>query len=136
MGSLPYTNLVLFDGACNLCNGFVQFLIRRDPQERFTFGVLEGNTARQIHTLTPTPTSQQADSVIYLRNGIIYTHSDAVLRILGDLGGFWKVSVLGYMVPRGVRNSLYRFMARHRHRWWKKQRTCLHPATVSHRFVD
>lgn len=136
MESLPYTNLVLFDGACNLCNGFVQFLIQRDQQGSFTFGALQGNTARQVHKLFPTPPPHQPDSVVYLRNGIIYTHSNAVLRILRDLGGFWKMCVIFYLIPRGIRDGIYSFIAKHRHRWFRKRSTCLQPASLTYRFVD
>ena len=33
--------VVLFDGVCNLCNGFVQFVIPRDPDAYFRFAALD-----------------------------------------------------------------------------------------------
>ena len=40
--------IILFDGVCNLCNGFVQFIIERDKDEYFKFASLQSEAAKEI----------------------------------------------------------------------------------------
>ena len=72
--------VVLFDGVCNLCNGWVRFVVRRDPAMRFRFAPLQsefGATVLPAHGLS----RDALDSVLLLENGILYSKSDAVLRV-------------------------------------------------------
>ena len=38
-------HIILFDGQCNVCNRFVQFVIRRDPAGKFQFAPLQSEQA-------------------------------------------------------------------------------------------
>ena len=72
---------ILFDGVCNLCNGFVQFIIKRDQQGKFKFGALqsmEGAKLLSQYNLS----EQHFDSVVLIKGGKIYKKSTAVLIIL------------------------------------------------------
>ncbi|HRP80741.1 MAG TPA: DCC1-like thiol-disulfide oxidoreductase family protein, partial [Flavobacteriales bacterium] len=42
-GPAPAEHLLLFDGVCNLCNGLVQFIARRDRRNRFRFIPLQSD---------------------------------------------------------------------------------------------
>jgi len=66
-------------------------------------------------------------TVIYIRQGHIYTRSSAVLKILGDLGGVWHLTRIGWIIPRPIRDFLYGLISRHRYRWFGKRTTCLLP---------
>lgn len=125
MKSLPYTNLVLFDGACNLCNGFVQFLIRHDHRQVLSYGTLQSEETKKM--LIDAKIGENIDTVVYLRKGSIFTQSSAVLRIAGDLGGFWQILVVLYVIPRGFRDYIYQIIAKNRHRIWGKRKSCMRP---------
>ncbi len=45
---IPEERIILFDGVCNLCNGFVQFILVRDPQGKFRFASLQSASARRL----------------------------------------------------------------------------------------
>lgn len=67
------------------------------------------------------------DSVVLVEGGRVYTHSAAVLRIAGRLGGIWRVALVGWLLPRAWRDALYRYVARHRYQWFGQQESCLLP---------
>ena len=130
---------ILFDGVCNLCNGFVQFIIRHDPQGRFRFAALQSEAGRALllaHGVAPATLAADPDSVLLLSGGQLYSHSTAVLRIARGLGGGWQLAALGGVLPRAWRDGIYRFIARHRYRWFGRQESCLLPtAELKNRFL-
>lgn len=126
----PVPDTILFDGVCNLCHGFVQFVIRHDPAGRFRFAALQsdaGRTLLQAHGLAAAATAADPESVLLLSGGQLYSHSDAVLRTAQGLGGIWQLAAVGGLLPRAWRDALYRLVARHRYRWFGRQESCLLP---------
>ena len=122
--------LILFDGVCNLCNGFVQFVIRHDPAGRFRFAALQsaaGQAVLAAHGLDANAIATEPDSVLLELDGRLYSHSGAVLRIARELGGPWRLLLAGYVLPRPWRDAAYRFVARHRYRWFGRQESCWLP---------
>ena len=122
--------VILFDGVCNLCHGFVQLIIRHDARRRFRFAALQspaGQALLMAHGQPITPPLADPDSVLLLENGRVYAHSSAVLRIAGQLSGLWPLLGIGWALPRPWRDALYRYVARHRYRWFGRQESCLLP---------
>jgi predicted DCC family thiol-disulfide oxidoreductase YuxK len=122
------SSVIVFDGVCHLCNGWVQFLLKRDKTERFQFAAMQTAAGRHLleeHGLDPdTPIS-----FLLLDSHKPYTDSTAILRILTQLGGIWKASaVVLSCVPRVLRDPLYRFIARHRYRIFGRHDQCMVPA--------
>ena len=130
---------ILFDGVCNLCNGFVQFIIRHDPQGRFRFAALQSEAGRALlveHGFAPEAVAAEPESVLLFSEGRLYSHSTAVLVIARRLGGIWRLAGVGQVLPRAWRDALYRFIARHRYRWFGRQESCLLPTPeLKNRFL-
>jgi predicted DCC family thiol-disulfide oxidoreductase YuxK len=131
---LPHTHrqgpapvrVVLFDGVCNLCNGFVQFIIRRDRHARYRFGALQSPEALAL--LAHTGMDQgPMDTIVYLRDDRLLTRSTAALTILKDLGGVWSLLYAFIIVPPFLRDPVYGFIARNRYRWFGKRDSCMLP---------
>lgn len=122
----PHEHVVLFDGVCNLCNGFVQFIIRNDPAGRFHFGALQSAGAQAL--LAGSPLDPAAlDTVIYVRRGQVLTRSSAALHILRGLRSPWPLAAVFFIVPGPVRDAVYRWVARNRYRWFGKRESCMLP---------
>ncbi|GAA3989184.1 thiol-disulfide oxidoreductase DCC family protein [Hymenobacter antarcticus] len=124
------SDIIFFDGVCNLCNGFVQFVIRQDPKGRFRFAALQSEAGQALlatYGLTPPAGAAELDSVLLLSGGQFYSHSSAVLRIARGLGGVWALAGVGGLLPRAWRDALYRFIARNRYRWFGRQESCMLP---------
>lgn len=118
--------LVLFDGNCALCDGFVRFVIARDPDGRFRFAPLQGETARRTCTAAGLnqPGGAGPDTVMVFEDGVARVRSDAVLAIAARLPFPWPILTVGRWVPRPLRDALYRWVARHRHRWFGHPSAC------------
>lgn len=120
--------VVLFDGVCNLCNGVVQFLIDHDPKAKLRFASLQSEAGRKLlleHGMKAP--EGDPDSIVFVVGGRAYAHSTAVLRIALALGGLWSVLAVGYVLPRFLRDALYRFIARHRYSWFGREESCRVP---------
>ena len=118
--------IILFDGVCNLCNSSVQTIIKNDKKDLFRFAPLQSDVGRQIINQHGIDTANM-DSVILIEPGVAYYHrSTAALEIAKDLKGY---SWLRYFksVPEGIRDSIYRLIARNRYNWFGKKETCMIP---------
>lgn len=118
--------IILFDGVCNLCNGFVQFVIRQDRAHRFRFASLQSDTAREMLQHQP-GAGQALDSVVLIENGRYYRQSTAALRILRRLDGAWPLFYGLIVVPAFVRDRVYAWIAKNRYRWFGQRDSCLLP---------
>jgi predicted DCC family thiol-disulfide oxidoreductase YuxK len=127
--------LVLFDGVCNLCNGAVQFIIRRDPKAEFQFAPL--TSAAASRALASLPSRELPDSVVLVDDGRIYTRSDAALRIARGLRFPWPLAYAFAVVPRGLRDWVYDAVASRRYRWFGRRDQCTIPGpSIRERFLD
>lgn len=121
-----YRTIVLFDGVCNLCNGAVDFLLRHDQGERLWYASLQSEAGSQLlEAAGLTPGS--LGSLVVVHGERIYVESDAVLEIARLLPAPWCWFTLFRVIPRPVRNRLYRFVARHRYDWLGRRDTCRVP---------
>ncbi len=122
--------VILFDGVCNLCHGFVQFVIRHDAAAHFRFAALQSEAGQALlatHGLAGAAATASPTSVVLVEGGKVYMHSTAVLRIAGRLGGLGRLAQAGWLLPRAWRDALYRFVARARYQWFGRQESCLLP---------
>ena len=129
------SSVILFDGVCNLCNGFVKFVIARDPAGRFQFGPLQSPAARRL--LGSIHSEPWSDSVVLVENGRVWTRSAAALRIARGLSFPWPLAYVFVVVPRPLRDWIYNLVARNRYRWFGKRDVCMVPTReLRARFID
>jgi len=128
--------VILFDGVCNLCNGFVQFVIARDPAAHFRFAPLQSESAQRLLGATQMPVTLP-DSVVLVENGRVWTESAAALRVLRQLTFPWPLMAVCVLVPPPLRNWVYRLVARNRYRWFGRRDVCMMPTPeLRQRFLD
>ena len=128
--------LILFDGVCNLCNGFVQFVLARDPAGRFQFAALQSAAARCVLELHEMP-HPLPDAVVLVEDGRVFLRSGAALRIARRLTFPWPLAAVFLAVPSPVRDWIYGRVARHRYRWFGRRDHCMVPAPAMRaRFID
>src|SRR6185437_10739775 len=118
--------ILLFDGVCNLCNGFVQFVIKHDPEAKFKFAALQSGAGRGQLKRFGLP-EKYMESFIYIRGDKYYRKSTAVLNMWKDLGGGWRLT-FGFMVfPAVIRDFFYDVIAKSRYKMFGKRDTCMIP---------
>ncbi len=128
--------ILLFDGVCNLCNYFVQFIIKRDKQGQIKFASLQSEVGQSILGQHQLPT-EELQSVVFVEKGKAYTHSSAALQVLNKLGYPWRLLMLFSILPKGFRDWVYDWIAVNRYRWFGKQDSCMMPdENLAKRFLD
>jgi predicted DCC family thiol-disulfide oxidoreductase YuxK len=129
-------SIIVFDGVCVLCSRWVDFVLRRDPHGRYKFAAMQTASGRGLlieHGIDP----DDPLSFLLLEDRRGYTHTDAIVRILCSFGFGWRLlGRLMAIVPRFIRDPLYRWIARHRYRMFGRRATCRVPtADIADRFL-
>jgi predicted DCC family thiol-disulfide oxidoreductase YuxK len=134
--SITKEHIVLFDGVCNFCNNSVQFILRKEKKPLFKFAALQSEIGKKLMQQFSS-TSQLPDSIIYIRDGKVFSKSGAALRICLALKGAWPLLSIFLIVPYFVRDFVYDVVARNRYRWWGKRESCFLPTPeIRSRFLD
>ena len=121
--------IILFDGVCNLCEASVQFVIKYDKKDVFRFVALQSELGIEIIKHIGLE-NNNIDSVILYEPGIAYNYkSAAALEIAKNLGGFFHFGTVFKLIPNGLRNLLYDYIARNRYLWYGKKESCLVPTS-------
>jgi predicted DCC family thiol-disulfide oxidoreductase YuxK len=71
--------------------------------------------------------STKLDSVILVLNDQVYLYSDAVIGIGQQLGGIFKLAILFKIIPRPIRDYIYKLIAKNRYRWFGQRDSCMMP---------
>lgn len=133
--------IVLYDGVCGLCNHLVQFILKRDQHDRVRFASLQSDFTREVltrHGIDP----NDLDTVYVIKGHAqpderLLARSDAILYMLEQLGGVWRLMSVGRILPGTFRDAVYKIVARNRYRVFGKHESCMLP-DPKHRakFVD
>jgi len=122
----PGKNILLFDGVCNLCNGLVRFIIKRDKKAEFKFASLQSAAAQQLMNDVGL-SGLKMESVVLIQGDHYYLKSTAVLKMLRELGGAWSLFYVFIWIPRPVRDFIYDLIAKSRYKIFGKQDSCMIP---------
>jgi len=119
--------IILFDGVCNLCNGAVQFIVKRDKKDIFRFAPLQNEVGRKLTKERHIDTGK-TDTIILMEPGVAYyTKSTAALKIGREFGGLWGLLIVLEWLPEGFRDWFYDFIAANRYKWFGKKEVCMLP---------
>ncbi len=130
------THLVIFDGVCNLCETSVNFIIERDPDGTFQFVPSQTALGEALQDEYGVNTSS-LDTVVLIKDGVVYTESDAAVEIAREFDGAWKLLSLSRFVPRPIRNRVYQWIARNRYAWFGRKDVCMMPTPeIRARFLE
>ena len=108
--------IVVFDGECALCNGFVGWLIRRDTRAVFLIAGSSGDVGKAVVTAAGLEGALTASTIVVWNGSRGLIRSDAIVAIARELPWPWRVVSWGRVVPRAWRDRLYRYVAARRSR--------------------
>ncbi|MGF7046522.1 putative DCC family thiol-disulfide oxidoreductase YuxK [Paenibacillus sp. DS2015] len=129
-------SIVLIDGVCLLCQGITKFIIKRDPEMRFYFASMQSVQGQELLKRGGIST-QSLDSFVLIENGVYYTESTGALRVVRHLKAPWPWIYILRVIPRFIRDRVYRFVARNRYRWFGQSDQCMLPSPQDKgRFID
>ncbi|HYV39512.1 MAG TPA: thiol-disulfide oxidoreductase DCC family protein [Gemmataceae bacterium] len=128
--------IVLFDGVCNLCNGLVQFLIRRDGQARLRLASLQSTSGQALLTWCGQPL-EDFDTMVFIESGRAFFKSTAILRILRYFPWPWPMLSIALVIPTWLRDWFYDRVALNRYVLFGRRETCMMPTPeLKKRFLD
>ncbi|MEP3421251.1 MAG: DCC1-like thiol-disulfide oxidoreductase family protein [Erythrobacter sp.] len=123
--------IIVFDGVCVLCTANAQFVLKNDKEGKFRLAAMQDPVGAQLMReagLDP----KDPESFVLIdaerpgdsNRGRIWMNSDAVLHMWSELGWPWRAGAVFKLVPRFVRDPLYKVIARNRYRWFGKRDEC------------
>lgn len=119
--------IILFDGLCNLCEASVQFVIKYDKDDVFRFVALQSELGQKIIAHIGI-NAKNIDSVVLYQPGVAYYYkSNAALQIARNLGGIFHLGTIFRIIPTGLRNLIYDYVAKNRYSWYGKKQHCMVP---------
>lgn len=129
--------ILYFDGVCDLCNRWVQFVIRHDKKKQFLFASLQSVAGQKALSDLKQLTGKIPDSLVLWYKDRYYIKSSAVLKVMGLLGGLFRFLSVGYIFPFFLRNGIYDIVARNRYKWFGKRNECMIPTPdLKSRFLE
>jgi predicted DCC family thiol-disulfide oxidoreductase YuxK len=123
----PSQSVILFDGVCNLCNSSIDFILKRDKENRFLVGALQEEAGKRLLARFQVK-PEYLDSLVLVENGEIFFRSTAALKIARNLSGFWPFFYVFMAIPTSVRDWIYNWIGKNRYRWFGKKNTCRLPS--------
>jgi len=123
--------IILIDGQCVLCNRLSHFVIPRDPSGRIRFAALQSKIGKRILSEAGVIDADEMKSVVFIRNGRLFWKSSAVLQIVRQLNGGWRLLYGFIFIPKPLRDLAYDWFAARRYRWFGKLDSCPLPSAVN-----
>lgn len=118
--------IILYDGVCVLCNNFIQFVDKRDKQNRFRYAMLQEKAAQEIiKELSLHEESEETVMLMYKSKTFVY--SDVSLEVSKSLGWPYKAFSIFSIIPKVIRDNVYLWIARNRYSWFGKSDVCIIP---------
>jgi len=118
--------IVLFDGVCNFCNFWVDFVIERDKSDQFRFAPIQSSQAEVLlKNFNVMPS--RIESVILISGNDVHTKSTAALRICKELSSPVKILFPLIIIPKFIRDLIYDLIARYRYKLFGKRESCRVP---------
>lgn len=119
--------VVFFDGYCKLCNGTINVLMNIDRKKNLYYAPLSGLTAKEFGVLNMLP-KDDLSVVYYNGEGKFYFRSDAAIEIMKDSILLGKVLVCLKLIPRSLRDFIYRLIGKNRYRLFGRKESCRIPS--------
>jgi predicted DCC family thiol-disulfide oxidoreductase YuxK len=116
--------VMVYDGACNLCHGWVRFALKRDRRERLRFLAVQSPLGQEFLKRNRLP-AQSFDSFYLVENAIILHKSRGFLTMVQYLRWPWPGLAVFSALPIHPLDRLYDWIAQNRYRWFGRRELCL-----------
>ena len=120
------SKILLFDGVCNLCNGSVLFVIKRDKKKQIRYAAIQSKQGKMLMEKYGIEEAYLG-SLIFIDEGKVYLRSTGALRLCKYLNGLWPMLYLLVIIPPFIRNFFYNTISKYRYKLFGKYETCMVP---------
>jgi predicted DCC family thiol-disulfide oxidoreductase YuxK len=131
-----HPRIILFDGVCNLCAAWVQFVVKHDPQGQFKFASVQSPQGQALLAWCGLPVTQY-ETMVYIQNGQASFKTTAFFNIVRQFNSVWLVfAKVSQLMPLMIKDWLYDRIALNRYRLFGQRNVCLMPsAQLTSRFL-
>jgi predicted DCC family thiol-disulfide oxidoreductase YuxK len=112
---------VLYDGECQFCNKWICFAKSKLQKNKISF--IPFNSIEGIETIEKFQIKNQ-NSVVYIKNNIVFFKSSAVLKICKQLQFPYNLLQFSKIIPNFLLNFVYDFIAKRRLKLTSKKQCC------------
>jgi len=119
--------IILYDGVCVLCNHFIQFVHHNDSKNDFRFAMLQEELGQLLKVELGMNHNEADETVILMHKGKTMTYSTVTFEVFKLLGWPYKGIVVFSIIPKSIRDMVYRMIARNRYKWFGKADVCIIP---------
>lgn len=119
-------SIIVFDGVCAMCSGFMRFIMRHDSSLRFQLLPAQSQLGEALYAHYNLK-ADDYDSILLIENGSVRLKWDASIAVFEGLGWPWKLAVIGRILPKSMSTRLYDLIARNRFKWFGRRDTCFLP---------
>ncbi|SFR55981.1 thiol-disulfide oxidoreductase DCC family protein [Litoreibacter janthinus] len=128
-------DIVVFDGVCVLCSGFLRFMLRHDHHQQFKFVTAQSDLGEALYEHLGLK-SADYDTNVVIVGGHIFTKLDAFAAAMGALGGIWRAAKVVRVLPYPIADWLYNRIARNRYSVFGRTESCMIPTPdIQDRFL-
>lgn len=120
--------IIFFDGVCNLCNGFIDYVIKRDTNKIIFYVSLQSEFSKETLKKHDIILDDTYNTIYYYSKGKLYSQSSAILNIFLELSTFHKIfGKTCLLIPKFIRDAAYVFIAKNRYKFFGKKESCRLP---------
>lgn len=128
--------VVFYDGECKFCDAAVQFVLNKERDHVLRFAPLQSDLGKRTAEQIGDP-KDVASTIIFLKHGQVFIRSTAVFLIAEHLAAPWSWISIFKVLPVGLTDACYRFLAKYRYTIFGRQEICQYPSSdVAKRFLD
>jgi len=120
------SKIILFDGVCNFCNYWVNFIIDHDKEDHFKFAALQSEKGKELLDKFNLP-EDDFDSFILISQNKVYKKSLAAFEIAKQLNGWPKILIPFGILPHSLIDLIYDLVAKNRYKFFGKKDACRIP---------
>lgn len=107
-------HIIFFDGDCGICNFWVQWILKRDTKDQFLFASLQSDFGQKFLSERGLETKELNTIYLWKPNQFYLIKSRAILQIINLLGGIYKLSGIGKILPTSLSDQIYDIISRNR----------------------
>ena len=110
--------VLLFDSGCKLCNSSIKFVTIGDKKQQIKQIALQSTEGQEI--IAARPYLQDINSIILIVEDNVLIESDAIIKIAKHLSFPYKLLAVGLIIPKKWRDTIYKWIAKNRYKWFGK----------------
>lgn len=115
--------VLIYDGTCNLCNFWINFITKKDKKKLFLF-LASSSPESKVLIKKYELESLVVDTIILIKDEKTYIKSEAILEVFKDLGSVFYIFTIFKILPLSFRDYLYTLIAKNRYKIFGKQKSC------------